>query len=323
MHASTDDGSRAALVRHEQRARAMGTEFRISLYARSAEQARAAMNAAFARIAQLDDALSDYDPKSELSRLSRASDDACPTPWTPVSEELFAVLAQAQALAALSRGAFDATVGPYSRLWRRARRQDRAPTNDELAAVARSVGYRHVELDAPLRAVRLLAPSMRLDLGGIAKGYAVDQALLVLRAHGIERALVDGGGDLAVGAPPPGREAWRVSLADFAPGHSESVSLVRGAVATSGDLERFVEIEGVRHSHLIDPRTGRALVTRRLVSVIAPSCVEADALASALSVTGPEERDALMRAVHSASPSIAVRVVTLVGDDRRVWRVRW
>ncbi len=302
------------LERFEYERAAMGTRFRIVLYARAREAADSAAEAAFARVAALEGELSDYDERSELSRLSGASDSG-PTGPIPVSADLFAVLECSQRVAAASGGAFDVTVGPYVRLWRRARRQGEPPGPERLRQVAPSVGFRRLALDRGRRTVRLLAPAMRLDLGGIAKGFALDEALAVLARRGIERALVLGGGDIAVGRPPPGRAGWRIAIVGLeAP--EEEIELACAAVATSGDLERYLDFGGKRYSHIVDPRTGRALDERRLVSVIAPGGMLADALATAVSVLGAPEGLALVERFDGAR----VRVAILAPDGLRVFR---
>jgi thiamine biosynthesis lipoprotein len=270
----------------------MGTEFRLVLYARSPEQAQRAARRAFERVEELEACMSDYRAESELMQLSSyaASDE-----WAPVSEDLGRVLTASQAISESSSGAFDVTVGPLVRLWRRARRQERAPAPEAIDEALGAVGYRKLLLAESGRAVRLVAPGMRLDLGGIAKGYALDEALEALRAEGIEAALVDGGGDVRVGAAPPGRDAWRVRVDSG--GEPLWIELVESAVATSGDAYRFVELEGVRYSHIIDPRSGRALAQQATASVIARDGMSADALASAASVLGPSEGLAWLRDV--------------------------
>ncbi|MEQ1892872.1 MAG: FAD:protein FMN transferase [Planctomycetota bacterium] len=287
-------GCRAPLVRHEFARAAMGTEFRLVFYAPDAASAERAAAAAFTRIEALDAALSDYRAESELACLGRTSDGPCPTDWTLISHELALVLAEAEDVARASGGAFDVTVGPLVELWRRARRQGELPTAERLATARAAVGWRALELDRTRGAVRLLAPRMRLDLGGIAKGYALDAALAELADQGIERALIDGGGDLLAGAPPPGVRGWRVAISglDSAdPGADRAAAyfeLAHAALATSGDLERSFELAGVRYSHILDPRSGLALTEQRLVSVLAPNGMSADAWATALSVLGPE-----------------------------------
>lgn len=300
---------------------AMGTLFRVVAYDPDPARAARAAAAALDRVEALDRALSDYRPDSELMRLCARSDGGAPAEALPVSADLFAVLRAAQELARESGGAFDVTVGPYVRLWRRAARRGELPDEARLAAAGAAVGFGKLELLDEPRAVRLLAADVRLDLGGIAKGYALDEALATLRAHGVERALVDGGGDLAVGAPPPGRAGWRVAVetgaADgVAAGAEGGVELARAGVATSGDAARGTTIGGVRYSHVVDPRTGRALVGGAAATVVAPSATLADALASALCVLAPEEGLALV-ARHAG---VAARIERATAAGRREWR---
>lgn len=277
------------LERFERSAPSMGTEFRIVLYAPGEEVASRAFEAAFARIEALDARLSDYRPDSELSRLSGRSSDSVPTAPVPISPELWCLLERSARLSHETGGAFDVTVGPFVRLWRRAARQEELPTQEQLERAARSVGFRHVELDPDTRSVRLLAPDMRLDLGGIAKGYALDEALRVLAEHGLDAALVDGGGDIAVGEAPPGEPGWKLALQGAGQGVATSLLVLEhGAVATSGDAYRYIEVNGVRYSHIVDPSTGLGLTHRVTVSVVAPDATTADACASAANVMGPE-----------------------------------
>lgn len=285
----------------------MGTTFRLVAFAADEEEARAALSDAAERIHAIDEALSDYDPASELSLLSAASAGG-PTGPVPVSADLFRVLAGALEVSRRSAGAFDVTVGPFSSLWRESARSGALPSAERLARARRSVGWRLVALDARARTVTLGAAGMRLDLGGIAKGYALDEALAAMARRGVERALVDGGGDVAVGAPPPGRRGWRIALAataDELDRPREGLELVHAAVATSGDLFRAVEIDGVRYSHVLDPRTGLGVSAGIAASVVAPTGMEADALASALCVMGPEAGIALIEEL----PGVEARIV--------------
>jgi thiamine biosynthesis lipoprotein len=271
--------SRAAgqVARHEFTEVHLGVATHIVLYADEAT-ARAAARAAFARIAALEDVLSDWRPESELSRLSAPSDS-----WLPVSADLFTVLERALQIAWASRGAFDPTVGPYVALWREARRTGRLPAESTLTAARRRVGWRMVSLDTAARAVRLGAPRMRLDLGGIAKGYILGLALTTLRAHGVGAALIEAGGDVVVGDPPPDRPGWLIEIAGAEGIHANV------AVSTSGTGEQYVEIGGVRYAHVVDPRTGLGVTTRRTVTVVASDAATADALATALVVLGADD----------------------------------
>lgn len=279
----------------------MGTLFRIVLYADSEDRAAAGFQAAFARAAELDRTLSDYLPQSELNRLCEQAVDRP----TPVSEDLFGVLERAQELAYRSSGAFDPTAGRLTRLWRQARKTGRLPSKQALEEARKNSGYAHLYLDSNGRYATLTAP-LRLDLGGIAKGYAADAMLRVLRELGLHRALVAASGDIRVGTPPPGRKGWRVAAEAF--GETvEVLELADAAISTSGDSEQYVEIGGVRYSHIVDPRTGLGLTKRLAVTVIADRSVDADALATALSVAGPAAAGRLL-------PPRARAIVTPLGE---------
>lgn len=275
----------AAPQRFEFEDAAMGTQFRIVLYARSESAAGRAAADAFASVKELDALLSDYRDDSEVARISQASGSGTPV---VVSEHTWRVSALAQLYAQLSDGAFDPTVGPVVALWRRARRQGELPDDARLGEALARTGWQALELEPRSRSVSLAQSGMQLDFGGIAKGYALDVALDTLARHGIESALVDGGGDIAVRAAPPGRAGWLVTVRPFSDeSASLSLELSHAAIATSGDAFQSLELEGVRHSHIVDPRTGRALVSRTSASVLASDGASADALATALCVLGP------------------------------------
>ena len=291
----------------------MGTLWRITLFAPDAAAASNSVRAAFARVHTLDTIFTDYDPNSELLRL-------CARPHgtaVPVSGELFDILQKSEALSRQTEGAFDVTVGPMVQLWRRARRQRELPAPEKIATTRAVVGFEKIRLDAPRRTVTLLAPGMRLDLGGIAKGYAADEALRVLRRQGISRALVAASGDLAIGDAPPGQPGWRVEIAlpaTSGTNHSFILSLKNCGISTSGDAEQFVELNGVRYSHIVDPRTGVGLTNRLQVTVLADCATRSDALTKTICVLGPArglpviERDARLAAlvVTAADTNAAV-----------------
>ena len=303
-------GEKRALTRYEYQQPEMGLPFRMVLYARDRPSADSSSAAAFVRIKQLNDIMSDYEAESELSRLSRSSGQGRAV---AVSNDLWFVLKRAEKLAERSGGAFDVTVGPYVMLWRKARREMKLPDPARLAEARQAVGYTHVRLDPKGRTVELMVPGMRLDLGGIAKGYAVDEALKVLRRLGIKSALVAGGGDMAVSDPPPGKKGWRIELAALdatnAP-PARFVSLSHAALATSGDLFQRLEIDGRRYSHIVDPHTGIGLTDHSLVNVIAPDCITADSLTKVVSVLGPKKGLEFIE----ATPSAAARVIRQPGD---------
>jgi len=301
--------------RFEARQPHMGAVFDIVLYAANSDTADRAFSAAFRRIAELDDMMSDYDPDSELSRLSRSSPTESPV---AISEDLVRLLDQAASLSKHSEGAFDVTVGPLTRLWRRARRQQRFPDSQRLAQARTAVGFRYLKLDVAGRTAELARPQMLLDLGGIAKGYAADAAVAVLRRAGIERALVNAGGDIATSGAPPDERGWKIGIAPLQPKAPPSrfIILADTAVATSGDAWQFVEIAGERYSHILDPRTGIGLTRRSSVTVVAPDGTTADGLASAVSVLGPQRGFELIEQI----PGTGALLVQVEGDQVRVYQ---
>lgn len=278
----------------------MAVPVRMVLYAPSEEAAKAASDAAFARIHELNGIMSDYDPASEVRRLSASSGSG---QEFPVSVDLWNVLSRAKAFSVASGGAFDVTIGPAVRLWRRARRQDELPTPQRVQQQLAAVGHQFMELKEPGRRVVLTRPGMWIDLGGIAKGYAVDEALKVLKAHGVSSALVDAGGDIGLGDAPPDRAGWVIGVAPLERDAKPSLflSLSKLAIATSGDSWQFVEIGGRRYSHLVDPKTGIGLTDHSSVTVIARDATTADALASAVSVLGPKRGIELIESVAGAA----------------------
>jgi thiamine biosynthesis lipoprotein len=265
----------------------MGTQFKIIVYAADESSAKQAVKAAFARIAELDAIMSDYRPASELMQLCKKAGGAP----VHVSDDLFTVLARAQEVSKRSDGAFDATVGPVVRLWRRARRTHKLPDAEDLAKARSLVGYEKMRLDPRAQTVQLLKAGMQLDLGGIGKGYAADAALAVLKEHGITRALVAASGDIAVSGPPPDAEGWRIGIAPLTDPDSKPsryLLLHDAGVSTSGDAEQYVEIDGKRYSHIVDPKTGIGLVGRMSVTVVAPNDTTADSLTKVVALLGPE-----------------------------------
>lgn len=296
------------LTRHEFESKHMGTTFRIVLYAPDKPTAEAASKAAFARVAELDGIMSDYNADSELMRLCKAN-DAAPGRPIAVSRDLFEVLEKGQAVAKASDGAFDMTVGPLVKLWRLSRRTQRLPDAKELADAKALVGYEKVALDAKARTVTLKVPGMRLDLGGIAKGYAADEALVLLKdKFRLTRALVAAYGDITCGDAPPDADGWIVDIAPLSKSQKpRTLKLVNQAVSTSGDLEQFVEIGGIRYSHVLDPKTGLGLTGRRSATVIAKKGIQADSLTKAASVLPPDKALALIDATDGAATFIVVK----------------
>ena len=297
----------------------MGVPWTITVYASQAA-AHAAIAAAFAEISRLEGILSDYDSDSELSRLSAASPTSGPV---AVGDDLWRVLAMAVAWRDRSGGAFDPTIGPLTTLWRQARRSGVMPRADKLAAARQAVGPDRLVLDVDRMTVMLRERAMRLDLGGIGMGYAIDRGMDVLAMHGITSAMIDASGDIAVSGPPPGADAWTIEVdarVDEDGAGREMLTLVNAAVTTSGDAFQAVEIDGTRYSHVVDPRTGLGVAGPAAVTVIAADCTTADAVATAASVLGAEAGLAFVEAV----PGAAARFVSSSDGERREARsTRW
>jgi thiamine biosynthesis lipoprotein len=302
------------LLRFEFEETHMASTFRIVLYSTDLPSARRASRASFDRIAALNAILSDYDPESELSRLARSAGG----PPVPASADLFDVLERSKLMYERSGGAFDVTIAPVGRLWRRARRDRKLPDPALLAAARRLVGADKLVLDRKAHTVRLQQPGMKLDVGGIAKGYAAQAALDVLKAGGVRRALVAGAGDIAVGEPPPGAHGWTIAIAPLEPGQPgahQPLLLANAAVSTAGDAERFVIIDGHRYSHIINPATGLGVEDRASVTVVAPDGGTADALETTVYVLGPERG---LKLVDETPGAAAVFVRKVEGGTRIV-----
>lgn len=310
------------LTRFEFQQTHMGSPFSLILYTNDALTARRASDAAFARIAQLNAVLSDYDPDSELMRLCARAGSGPVT----VSDDLYRCLARALEIAQASEGAFDPTINPVGRLWRRARRDGKLPDPDRLAQARQLVGYQNVRLDPARKTVELKKPGMKLDLGGIAKGFAAQEAQKVLKTQGVTRALVAAAGDIVVTDPPPGAEGWRIGIASLdgptrAP--ARVLLLKNAAISTAGDAERFVVIDGKRYGHIIDPRTGESLIRRASVTVVSTEGdgATADGLDTAAFVLGPD----LGLPLVEKTPGAAAFYIERNADGRTLERAtaRW
>jgi thiamine biosynthesis lipoprotein len=294
-----------ALTEFEASQQHMGVEFRIVVFAPDETTARTAIAAAFDRITALDSVLSDWRADSALNQFCRTPHEG---EWLDIDPDLWRVLSEARSISDHTQGAFDVTVGHLSHVWREARRTGRMPTDAELAQARATVDYRLVELAVDRSQARLSRDGMQLDLGAIAKGYAVDEAIAVLRAHGLTRALVAGSGDLAVGDAPPGESAWRIGIATRGRSRQPThwIAICNAGVATSGDAEQYVVIDGRRFSHVINPATGLGLEIPCSATVIACSAMRADGYATGFAVLGPD------RALRLAADLADVEVLLTV-----------
>lgn len=258
----------------------MGVRVDVSCYAPDRETAERASSSAYKRFADLEAIMSDYRPDSEVMKLC---DRAGQGP-IQISADLYRVLSRAQEVARLSAGAFDVTCGPVVKLWREARKTLKGPSPFKLQEARSLVDYQFIVLDPDNRTAEIKPKGVRIDLGGIAKGDGCDQALLEMKKNGVTRALIEAGGDIAAGDPPPGRLGWPISIRGLK--LAEPIMLANQGLSTSGDVEQFVELSGVRYSHIVDPRTGLGLTTRLQVSILAPDALTSDSLATAICVLG-------------------------------------
>ena len=281
----------------------MGTLAHIIAVAPDTQAATEAIDAAFEQLNSIEKLMSVHKADSEISRLNRsAANDA-----VRVSKHTFEVLQKALEFSRLSAGAFDITVGPLVELWASAEVAGAVPSDGDLEKTRSLVGYEKLLLDANETRVRFAVEGMKLDLGGIAKGYAIDKAVEAMKLAGATGGMIDVGGDVrCFGAPPGDVEKWFIGLQDSRRSAEGNVSdgrllmilhLPDMAVATSGDYRRFAVIDGKIYSHIIDTSTGLASDQLSSITIICPSATDADALTTAVSVMGKEKGLALIESL--------------------------
>lgn len=293
-------------VRHDARL-LMGTQVAIAAADVGEASTQAAIDAAFAEMNRLSDEMNHYDPASQVSAINRAAGVAP----VAVSPDLMAVLQQARTLSDRTRGAFDITVGGLTG-WRFDAESPRMPSADAVRAAIAKVNYRELILDPARGTAFLRKPGMRIDLGGIAKLYIVDAGLKMLRRHGIARAMIDAGGDIAVFGGTPERP-WRVGIRDpRAPGLAGVVELTDGFVVSSGDYERFFIRNGHRYHHILDPRTGYPTAGVQHVTLIGRDAAAINGLSAAVMVLGLHAG----RSLIEATPGVRAYLVA----DTGIWQ---
>jgi FAD:protein FMN transferase len=282
----------------------MGTAIRVELWAASREQGEAAMAAVMDEMHRIDRCMSPHKADSELSIINREAARRA----VPLSAEMARLVSRALEFSALSDGAFDITYAGVGQLYDY--RAGIRPSDEALAAARATVGWKNLVLDREQRTLRFAREGMRIDLGGFAKGHAVDNSIGILRRLGITRATVAAGGDSHVMGDRGGRP-WSIGIRD--PRRAGEVVAVLPledtSISTSGDYERFFEENGVRHHHVLDPRTGRSPSALRSVTILAGDGLTTEALSKCLFVMGLE---AGMRLVES-QPGVDAVVVDASG----------
>jgi thiamine biosynthesis lipoprotein len=300
------------LFHHEATRLSMACVYAIEAYGPDADALPRAIEDALDEVDRIDRLMSHYKADSPLSRVNR---EAARHPVT-VEAELFDFIADAMRYNRDSDGAFDITVGPLMKAWGFFRGDGRMPSPDDLAAARRHVGPEHVILNETTKSIRFDDSGVELDLGGIAKGYAVDRVVRLLREHRISAALISAGGSTiyALGSPP-GRDGWDVMIQDpLNPQKiARTVRLKDRALSVAGSSEKSFESGGVRYSHIMDPRTGRPVQGVLSVAVLASSGTAGDALDDAFFVLGPEQSQRYLKKLPG------VEVLFFVPDATRAW----
>jgi thiamine biosynthesis lipoprotein len=269
---------------HSREEAIMGTAVRVELWHDDATLARAALSAVMDEMHRIDALMSPYKPDSELSRINR---EAAHKPVT-IGKEMFDLIARSIEFSRLSGGAFDITFSSVGYLYDY--REHLKPTDAQIAKALPGINYRHLQLDPKGRTIHFARPGVRIDLGGIAKGHAVDNCIAILKGRGITNAIVTAGGDSRLLGDRRGRP-WNVGIRD--PRRRGEVAAVLPladvAISTSGDYERYFEEDGVRHHHIINPRTGKSATGVRSVTIIGPDGITTEGLTKSVFVKGPQE----------------------------------
>ena len=279
----------------------MGSPFTITIYAQDSLQAATLAILAFGLADSLNFILSDYIDSSEINCLSRRSGAGV---YIPVSEPLFHIVQEAQKASELSKGAYDITVGPVIKLWRKARKIGALPNLDSLKIAMQKVGYKYIHLDTIHNSIWLEKKGMQLDVGGLGKGFVAQAALDFIMKNGCRKVMVNAGGKIVTGDAPGNQHGWLIGI--NAPEEKEDIlprmlSLHNTAVSTSGDLYQNVKIDGRTYSHIVNPKTGIGLTHSTNVTAIAPDGTTADWLSTACSILTAKEAMRLIKKVNNAA----------------------
>lgn len=298
-----------SMVRHERYC--MGTMFSLTVFHASPQAAERAIARAMAEIVRLDLVMSHFKESSELSRLNREGSRR----FVAVEPALYEVIAESILFSRRSGGKFDVTIAPLLRAWQEAREAGRRPSTDELADASRCVGYENIEIGSANR-IRFRSDCLRIDLGGIGKGYAVDRALAVLRSAGIRHAVVNAGGSTigAIGAPP-GERGWPVQLGASVSG-SRTVLLKDGSISTSQQNLTSLSVEAGASGDIIDPQQQAPSPRRTAVTVVTAGATAADALSTTLLLMSQEEGRQLLEQF----PNVSALWISPAGELQAAYR---
>jgi thiamine biosynthesis lipoprotein len=265
---------------------AMACENTVELFADTIAQAELAANAAIDEVRRIEKKYSRYREDSVVTRINQASRDGSGAGWSEIDAETAQLLDFADSCFQQSGGLFDITSGVLRRVWDF--KSGQLPSKEAIEALMPIVGWRHVK--RKLNAIQLTRSGMEIDFGGFGKEYAADRAAAVLLTHGVRHGFVDLGGDVVVTGPKAGGAPWILGIRHPRQDGAvlETVEIASGAVATSGDYERFMEVDGVRYCHILDPRSGQPVMGLQSVSVFAPSCLVAGAITTIAMLKGDD-----------------------------------
>lgn len=285
----TNPPARAAdsLVRYEASHQAMGTVFTVAAYGSNSAYLEEVAAEVFQEIDQLDDQMSNYKQESELSSINREAARHA----VIVEPGLFKLIQDSLRYSRESGGDFDVTVGPLMKSWGFFRGQGRVPSKDELSQVLKRIGYQHVKLDPSTRSIRFDEPGIEIDLGAIAKGYAIDQAVQILRDNEISRALISSGtSSLYALGSPPGESGWKISVRDPLDQNKAAcvLRLQNLSLSVSGGYEKFFKLGGKTYAHIMNPHTGMPVENMLSTAVMSPSGTDSDALSTTFFVESPD-----------------------------------
>lgn len=309
---SLSSGNSAQLHHFQASRMSMACLYTIDAYSADSEKLPSILEQALDEVDRIDRLMSHYKAESPLSRINR---DAAVSPVT-VEPELFDFIAEAMRYSRDSDGAFDITVGPLMKVWGFFRGEGKLASDHDIETVRPVIGWQHVIMDAERRTIRFDRPGVELDLGGIAKGYAVDRVVKILKAAKVNAALISAGGSTIYGlGAPPNRNAWTVAIQD--PVDSDKVAreveLKDRALSVAGSSEKSFEVDGVRYSHIMDPRIGRPVQGVLSVAVITTTGTEGDALDDAFFVLGPVRSKKYLKRLSD------VEMFFFLPDGQRGW----
>jgi FAD:protein FMN transferase len=302
----------------------MGSPFTIILYSGDSAQAARISTNAFLLVDSLVNIFSDYIDSSELNRLcARAGNMSGPV---VVSPALFDIILQSKIAFEKSRGTFDITLGPLSKLWRTARKNNLFPPDKIVQEKRALTGFDKIELDTVNKTVKLALPGMQLDLGGIAQGYIAQKVINFLRLHNINNALVNVSGDITAIGKPPGTNGWSIGV--NIPGDAEAllnkqILISDKAVTTSGDVYQYMTYNNKRYSHIIDPRTGYGITVQKNVTVIADDGTSADWLTKACTLLSKNKAKKLVRSFNAELLIVTLKKTKLAYFSSKGFKQYW